>query len=103
MSVAATLPPTTPATTTASTSTSAGVARVTCVRTGSKAADVSTTVAAPRAMPNKGAPPVGASRFINTNLDAILTATHGLLPVPRRARRYKGTRAGDDPAARGDG
>ena len=79
--MAAMLPPTTPATTTPSTSTRAGVARVTCVRTGSKAADATTTVTAPRAMPRKGAPPVGGSRFINANLDAILTATRGPLTV----------------------
>ena len=80
--MAAMLPPTTPATTTPRTSTRAGVARVTCVRTGSNAADATTTVAAPRAMPKKGAPPVGGSRFINTNLDAILTPTRGLLTIP---------------------
>ena len=80
--MAAMLPPTTPATTTARTSTRAGVARVTCVRTGHRAADATTTVAVPRAMPRKGAPPVGGSRFIDSNFDAILTATRGPLTVP---------------------
>src|SRR3954464_7992670 len=82
VTTAAMLPPTTPATTTASTSTRAGVARVTCVRTGNSAADATTTVAVPRAMPRRGAPPVGGRRFINTNLDAILMASGGPLTVP---------------------
>ena len=79
---AATLPPTTPAKTTVSTNTSAGVARVAWASTGMSRAAATASDPRPSAVPKRGAPPVGGSRLITRNFDAILTPIGPLLTVP---------------------